>query len=217
MNLQEVRPHVVARAFWDLNGFQETGYVHIDNHWEFKGGATVKTGMNITREGLLEAFEIFPGVVVPPGTYDHREAILEAWSNLSAPFSVRVLSTIGGFFGGDRVSVAPQVQFRVGETFNASLRLVRNDITLPNGSFVTNLSQLRISYSFSPQVFLQGLVQYNDRDEIWSTNLRFGWLQRANTGLFIVYNDVRGLGDFISSSIGRSLTLKLSRMFDVLD
>ena len=26
-------------------------------------------------------------------------------------------------------------------------------------------------------------------------NLRFGWLQAANTGLFVVYNDTRGLYD----------------------
>jgi len=36
-------------------------------------------------------------------------------------------------------------------------------------------------------------VQYNDRADVWSMNLRVGWLQAANTGLFVVYNDTRGL------------------------
>ena len=38
-------------------------------------------------------------------------------------------------------------------------------------------------------------MQYNDRADLWSMNLRFGWLQAANTGLFIVYTDTRGLYD----------------------
>ena len=70
---------------------------------------------------------------------------------------------------------------------------------LPWGQFVTNLGRTRVSYSFSPRVFVQGLVQYNDRADLWSSNIRFGWLQQANTGLFVVYTDShliddRGLG-----------------------
>jgi hypothetical protein len=77
----------------------------------------------------------------------------------------------------------------------------------------------RVSYSFNPRVFVQSLVQYNDRADIWSMNLRFGWLQAANTGLFIVYNDTRGLYDLYPEAplrTDRSLTIKFSRMFDVL-
>ena len=40
--------------------------------------------MNITREGVFEPFEIFPGVVVPPGTYDHSEAQIAGNTNLGA-------------------------------------------------------------------------------------------------------------------------------------
>ena len=60
---------------------------------------------------------------------------------------------------------------------------------LPEGDFITNLVRLRVSYSFTTRVFVQALVQYNDRADLWSMNFRFGWLQAANTGLFIVYND----------------------------
>ena len=43
-------------------------------------------------------------------------------------------------------------------------------------------------------------------------------LQAANTGLFIVYNDTRGLYDLIPSPQrqDRSLVIKFSRMFDLL-
>ena len=66
--LHELRPHVGFNGFWDFEGFQETGRTHIDNHWEWPDGTEVHTGMNITREGVVDSFEIFPDVVVPPGT-----------------------------------------------------------------------------------------------------------------------------------------------------
>ena len=89
----------------------------------------------------------------------------------------------------------------------------------PKGDFITNLLRARVNYSFSTRVFVQSLVQYNDRADIWSMNVRFGWLQAANTGLFIVYNDSRGLYDLFpdrAERTDRSLTIKFSRMFDVL-
>jgi hypothetical protein len=56
------------------------------------------------------------------------------------------------------------------------------------------------------------LFQYNDRVDLWSGNFRIGWLQAANTGLFIVYNQTNLDGDVVF----RSVTLKYSRVFDVL-
>ena len=47
--------------------------------------------------------------------------------------------------------------------------------------------------AFTPAIFTQSLIQYNDRTERWSTNLRFHWLKTAATGLFVVYNDTESL------------------------
>src|SRR6185436_8060886 len=66
---QELRPHSNYRAYWDQNGFQQTGYWHIDQHWELKSGDEFHTGFNLTREGVLTPFQIYPGVFVPAGTY----------------------------------------------------------------------------------------------------------------------------------------------------
>ena len=132
---------------------------------------------------------------MPSGTYEHREAQIVAQTNEAAPVSVSLTAYIGGFFGGDRARLRPSLNLRAGETFTASLDWDRNDINLTGGEFVTNIGRARVSYSFSPRMFVQGLVQYNDHADLWSSNLRFGLLSEANTGLFIVYNDTRGLGD----------------------
>ena len=216
--VHELRPHINNNTIWNYHTGQiETQFTHIDNHTEWRNGYEIHTGMNLTKEGVLEPFQIFPGVIVPVGTYDHAEAQLVFQSNQGAPVSFQVRSNIGGFFGGDRVQAGPQLNMRVGETFNAQVAWDWNDIDLPGGAFVTNLGRLRVNYSFTTRMFLQALVQYNDRADLWSSNIRFAILSDANTGLFIVYNDTQGIGDFRPTGAGRTLTIKYSQLFDVLN
>ena len=218
LGLHELRPHVSHFTFWSYEGgLRESQFTHIDNHWEWRNGYEVHTGYNITSEAVFTPFEIFPGVEVPPAVYDHQEAQLVFSTNQGAPVSARLQAVIGGLFGGDRVQLVPQLSLRAGETFNAQFSWNRNDISLPGSSFVTNLGRVRVNYSFTPRMFVQALVQYNDRADLWSSNLRFGWLSDANTGLFVVYNDTQGIGDVILSGAGRSLTFKYSLLMDVLN
>lgn len=218
LHTQEFRPHTSYRAFFGFDDFLESEFWHIDNHWQFKNTYEVHTGMNITEEGVRLPFEIYPGIFVPAGSYPHKEAQLVFMTNQGAPLSLNVMSTIGGFFGGDRVSLTSTVRMRAGEALTTEIAYQRNDVDLPWGDFVTNLVRTRLSYSFNTRTFVQGLVQYNDRADLWSMNFRFGWLQDANTGLFVVYTDTRGLYDLFErhERTDRSFVVKYSRLFDLL-
>ncbi|RPJ70936.1 MAG: hydrolase [Acidobacteria bacterium] len=218
LKLQELRPHVTYRSFWGFDGYQETGYTHIDNHWQFKNAYEVHTGMNLTYEGVRAPFTIYPGVVVSPGVYENAEAQLVFMTNQGAPLSLDMRVTTGGFFGGSRVSSTPTIRGRLGDHLTTELAYTRNDVRLPEGDFTTNLARLRVSFSFTTRSFVQALVQYNDRADLWSMNLRFGWLQAANTGLFVVYNDTQYLYDLVRQPErkDRSVVIKFSRMFDLV-
>jgi hypothetical protein len=216
-NFHELRPHVLYTGYWNHEGFQQTGNLHMDSHWELRSGHEFHTGMNVTKQGVTEPFEIFPGVIVPPGTYDHVEAQPVFFTNQGAPLSFNFDGVFGGFFGGTRMQFRPTVRLRIGDTFSGQLSLARNNIDLPWGKFNTNLWSSRLSYSFTPRIFLQGLIQYNDRARIWSSNVRFGLLGEANTGLFVVYNDTQGLTGSDLLRADRSLTLKFSRVFNVFN
>ena len=215
--LHQVRPHATFNRFWNFSGFQESSFLHIDNDLEFADSSLVKTAWNVTGEGVTEPFEISKGVIVPAGVYDHHEAQLAYESNRGAPISLGVRVRAGGFFGGRRATVGPTLRVRSGDRFNASLQWSRNDVDLPGGQFIANLTSARVAVNFSPRRFFMALVQYNDAADLWSANLRVGLLGQANTGLFIVYNDTRGLHDAIPVGGGRSLILKFSRLFDLLD
>lgn len=211
--LLEIRPHTAYRSYWNFNGKQETGFWHIDNHWAFESGMEIHTGINFTTEGVFEDFEISEGVIVPKGTYNHREALIIFFTNRSKPLYISTRHILGGFFGGKRYANSITLGLRSGDKFNSSFSLIRNDISLPNGDFNTNILRGRLSYSFTPRLYTQALIQYNSVTNSWSSNIRFGWLQQANTGLFLVLNDLRG-ADGVQY---RSFILKYSRLFDVLN
>lgn len=215
IGLQEIRPHMSYSGYWDFDGFQENGFLHLDNHLEWKNSAELHTGINFTREGLLEPYEISDGVIIPPGTYDNSELSLAAFSNRGAWISFSMSVVAGGFYSGDRVSLRPAMRLRWGEKFNTELSYSQNDVDLPEGDFVTRVGQLRLSYSFTPSVALEALIQYNNVSDFWSTNLRFSWLQSANNGLFVVFNDIQGFDRYSGDKPNRSLIVKYNYLFDI--
>lgn len=219
MGLQEVRPHVFYQGYWKPDGFQESGRLHLSSNVQWKNSWEVHGGANLTREGVIEPFEIVDGVVVPPGTYDHTEADIRFQTDLSAPLGYLVAFRAGGFFGGKRVSLVQGLKWRLGDTFFTDTEWEYNDVSLPGGDFTVNRVRVRLSYTFTPSIYLQALLQYSDVDvDFWSTNVRFGWLHRGGTGLFVVYNETReehGLSSGFAPR-DRSFTIKFSRLFDLL-
>jgi len=213
----EIRPHIIYRGYWDFEGFQETGFLHMDTHWEFHSSREFHTGVNFTHEGLKAPFDIVPGVTIQPGTYEHEELQLVYLGDLSQPFNFQLRSTIGGRFGGDRLTLEPTFGYRLGDKLTSEFAYNYNDFDLPvpNGEFTADLWRLRVSYSFSPRMMLQLLTQYNEQDDTVSSNLRFSWLQSANTGLYFVYNEIdeHGIG---ALPRGREFVIKYNRIFDLL-
>ena len=97
--------------------------------------------------------------------------------------------------------------------------LNRIELPGPGGRFDATLLSSRIGYSFSPNLYLQSLIQYNTQTAVWSGNLRFGWVDTAGTGLFIVYNERQNdrLGGITTSLMERTVSLKFSRQLDIAE
>ena len=210
--LLELRPHVSYRSYWNFNDFLETSYLHVDNHWVWVNGLEIHTGINFTTEGVVTPFEISKDIWVPADTYNHQEAQIVFMTNPSKPIYVNTRSILGGSFGGTRYINSVTLGMRAGDKFNSDVSLAVNDVNLPDGDFVASILGARISYSFRPRINLQGFIQYNSSADLWSANIRFSLLEQANTGLFVVYNEVYQYGTISN----RGLTIKYTHMFDVL-
>ncbi|MEO5599867.1 MAG: DUF5916 domain-containing protein [Cyclobacteriaceae bacterium] len=212
LGFMEWRPHFSYRSYWNYNNFLETSYLHVDNHWVWINGLEIHTGINFTTEGVVTPFEISDEIFIPAETYHHKEAQLVLMTNPSKPFYVNVRSILGGSFGGTRYLNTGILGIRIGDKFNSEYSLALNDVNLPSGNFLAKIFGTRLSYSFTPRMNLQSFIQYNSEVDLWSLNIRFSILEQANTGLFIVYNDVYTFGNVNN----RGLTLKYTHVFDLL-
>jgi len=218
---RELRPHLQYSEFIGLDGLSETRLIHMDSHFEFANGAFFQLpAFNLTRESLRTPFTIARGVVVAPGTYDNAEWGFAYNTNLSAPVSLQGRIDIGGFYSGRRAGTGSTLNVRVGRTFASALRVDYYDVRLAEGDFTTLLWRLRTAYSFTPRVYLQTLLQYNRQTDSFSSNVRFGWLNTAGTGLFVVFNNLENTGTFDRTALPegpleRAVLVKFTRQVDL--
>jgi hypothetical protein len=212
---REFLPHINYTRYDYLDGRGlQNAELHVDNHWDWENGHFASAALNGTWEGLEEPFEVYPGIVVPAGRHGGPRLTWRYNSDRRKRLFVRHQWDVGKFLNGDESSHAVQTTVREGGKFTVDTTWTHRQIELPQGSFQTNLGNMRVTYNFSPAIFAQSLIQYNDRTQRWSTNLRFHWLQTAGTGLFVVYNDtesLRGLGP-----VNRAFIVKYVQQIDLL-
>ena len=210
-------PHVSYRRFTGLeDGFFQTGYLHLDlTEVEFANSTRFGPEYNISHEGLQQPFTIAPGVVIPVGAYDWGTLGFDYTTDPSERVSATGRFDVGEFWTGRRAGGSGTITFRQGSTLSASLTADYNDVKLPQGNFISSLQAVRLNYFFTPRVFVQTLTQYNNQAGIFSANVRFGWLNTAGTGLFIVLNDGREAANFLewTRPQQRSVFVKFTRQF----
>ena len=167
-------------------------------------------------ELLSQPFEITPEVTIPVGGYqfqDYRASYgMGSQRRLSGNFSIQR----GEFFGGEitvvgysrgRIEITPQFSFEPGVSLNR--------IELPQGRFTAKLATTRLTYTFSPRMFVGGFLQYNSTRDVLSTNVRLRWEYQPGSELFVVYNDQRDteLGRSFPLLENRAFIVKLTRLF----
>jgi hypothetical protein len=209
---REFRPHVTVRQHMDHDGFITTRLVHIDNHFAFANGAFFQLpAINFTREGLREPFEIHPGVVIPPGTYDNFNWGFIYNTDRSAPLSLSGRIDLGGFYSGTRRGVGATLATRQGG-FAGEARVSWDDVRLPEGDLSTLVTGVRLAWSFTPRIYVQSLIQYSNQAEQFSGNVRFGLLSSAGTGLFVVLNAQERTGAG-RGPVERAVIVKYTQLF----
>ena len=218
---REFRPHISGNSWWTLGGFNESYLLHFDNHFQFENGAFFQLpGFNFTGEGLERPFAIREDIVIPSGTYHNVDWEFRANTNRGAPLSLSVGWELGGFYSGTRFGPNATLAYRYGDKLSASFITNYFDVRLDEGSFRTAVLRFNASYSFTPRVYLQANVQYNDDTKDVGSNVRFAWLDTAGTGLYIVWNDTSHTGSLERTGImagpkQRQLVVKYSRLFNL--
>jgi len=196
-------------------GQLETRLAQMRFNTQFENSDEIEVDFTTNYEFLFESFQISSKVAIPDGGYNFQDMYVSYAMGQQRKVSGAVFFQRGQFFDGDmtalgyrrgRVELTPQ--FSLEPLFSI------NRINLPQGHFTAALVTTRATYTFTPRMFVGGLVQYNSSSDTMSTNVRFRWEYQPGSELFVVYNDQRDTslrGRPMLES--RAFVIKFTRLF----
>ncbi|MGE0463216.1 MAG: DUF5916 domain-containing protein [Vicinamibacterales bacterium] len=210
--LREIYP---AAGFTDVR--QEGGSFD-SRYWErrlqftLQNGATFEIGDNPNEEALLVPFVVnrARAVVVAPGRYAFTDRFVAAGTSRARRVFLDARAVAGDYYDGRRTLLQAGVTARVNVHVSGSATYARDDVTLPSGSSVAHQVTARGNIGFSSRVFLNGLVQYDSSSRQWNTNVRFNFLYRPLSDVFVVFSDRRA--ERVTDVGGRSVAIKVTRL-----
>ena len=213
LGFRELHPHSRLNRYTDLDNDEVTR----SDHWAvslfFERGGFIEYAVNPRMDTLVAPFRIRPETTIPVGRYDWNEYQLTVETDRSRVLSGSATLTNGGFWDGTQNSQRLAMVLRPSYRLLIDLGLQRNDIALrtPAASFTTNLVTARTAYSFSTNMFLDSLLQYNTDVKQFNANVRFNVIHRPLSDLFFVYNEQQ-FTDRPDVVPGRAVILKYTHM-----
>jgi hypothetical protein len=178
-----------------------------------QNGGSFQIGKSFQFERLDDPFFIRNQIEVPPGDYNFDRWFVEFRSNRSALISGDVRFDTGELWDGTSKGARVGLTVKPHYKFVASAQLQWDRLRLQGGDLTTRLFNTRIEYRFSTKMFLSGLIQYNSDRGTVSSNIRFNFIHRPLSDIFLVYNEERSVDQ--QSSVNKSLTFKYTHMFDL--
>ena len=165
-----------------------------------------------TLDVLDQPFRIRPSVVIPAGRYQMNEWMFTYNTSPGRRFYERLTVAPSQFYDGTRMQITAAAGVRASSRFATELQFNRNDVKMPWGDFLVNLSTLRVDYTFSPRMTIRSLTQYNTSTHEITNNIRYNFIYRSGSDLYIVYNDLSqtGLPADIFGKKDRQLVVKMT-------
>ena len=219
--IRRVAPHISYASFYGINdGELQSANYHI-HPFEIQPRQGGRFGwfVDYVQDSPTSPFTVFNRdgrrVVIPIGQYGWAQHAFEYFHNPASRVTATLRYRIGHYYDGDFNGFEINSDYRITPKATASVGWTRQDIDLPYGSFVNNLVPIKGNYSFTTLINLSALLQYNGQTGQFSSNVRFAWLNRSGTGLFVVFNDRRDLLSSTSQeTLGRSFVVKYTRLVD---
>lgn len=211
--LREFFPHYqVVNTTRTADGGFDSRYMDFHLPFTFQNSSFVEVGKNTNVEVLTAPFVIDDtrNIGIDAGRYSYDEYFVTGNTDQGRALWVNGRVGTGRFYDGTKQSYYAGTGVRMSANLNASLSLLRNEITLRHGAYNTDLITGRVNYAFSTRAFLNALLQYNTDVQEWSSNIRFDIIHHPLSDLFLVYNDHR---DTVTGWLkDRSIAAKMTYM-----
>ena len=158
---------------------------------QFEDGSSLTFITNKEFEQLDVPFQITDDVTIPIGTYRFWSPSVRYRSDPSRRLSTSASYAPQGFFGGTRTDWSTSVNLRATSRIAMQGSVNRSDVVLPDGAFIADLASLQFDLALSPEITLRSLTQYNSTTDSVSTSVRFNWIYRPGSDIYIAYDELR--------------------------
>jgi len=219
IGIREMHPHIVWNYYTDFDGFpgkEVAANLHSGYTFFLNNGGYAELSVNPKIETLYDPFLLSPGTTeLPAGKYDWVEWMLRGSSDPSQILSVDFTGILGGLWTGTQKTVNLTLSLQPSHKIRASIGGQRTVGDLGTyGDFVRQIYTLRANYSFTTNMFIDALVQWDPENDAINTNLRFNFIHHPLSNIYIVYNEQR-FTTVGSPPPGRSVILKITQMFGI--
>jgi len=171
-----------------------------------------------TFEHIQEAFSLVDALWVPSGKYDNVQWQLTTSSDRSKLFSYGLQWHIGDYFQGDMNYKAVDIATNINRFVKISAEFDERDISFPQKKFTVKTASLKVDIAFSPELFWNNWVQYNNVSDEISVYSRLVWQRTPFNSFNVVVNqgyikgdDVLEKNNFNKES--QDIIIKLSYMW----
>jgi len=137
---------------------------------------------------LIDDFEIYPGVVIPPGRYEFENHGIEFRGAGFRKVSGRIAYIDGSFYDGDQSRIFGNFTWQPSPRFRTSIGYNITDVELPQGNFTTRIVTTGIDWVFSSTLSWVNLIQYDNVSDTAGINMRLHWIPEAGREIFFVIN-----------------------------
>jgi hypothetical protein len=157
-------------------------------NWRFESGDRFEFNGVPTGERLVEPFEVAPGIIIPPGSYDFTRWRLEAQFASQRKLSGMITWWFGGFYNGTLHQIDWSLVWNPSPLFTLDLSAKHNIGHLPAGTFTQNVAGARLRLNLTSDLTIASYIQYDTDSKSVGTNTRLRWTFHPQGDLFIIYN-----------------------------
>lgn len=141
-----------------------------------------------TFEHIIEAFSLVDELWVSGGKYDNAQWQLATSSDRSKSFSYGLQWHKGDYFQGDMNYIAVDITTNINRFVIISAEFDERDISFPQQKFTVKTASLKVDIAFSPELFWNNWVQYNNVSDEISVYSRFVWQRTPFNSFNVVVN-----------------------------
>ena len=213
--IRELHPHIGWSYIDDRSGSELAKSLHTGFSVFLNNGGVFEYSENPAFNRLLRDFKpnAKMALPIPAGGYNWTEHWLLFTTDQSRMFGADTKYVWGGLYSGRQQTFSASLLFRPSYRFKASVGMQRTaaDLELPRLHFVNSFTTVKTSYSFTTNMFIDALSQYDAVSKQFNANVRFNLIHHPLSDLFIVYNDQRILTPDAPVP-GRGIIVKFTQM-----